>query len=68
MVWTWERIVELNKLICDVSGQPHAVREAVHSSIPEKDLPAWIANNHPFVEGNKRTGACIAICLALKDV
>ena len=75
--WTWERIVELNKLICEASGQPHAIRYAetaqyISTYSKRKNDPQicfdWVAKNHPFVEGNKRTAVCLAACLTLEDV
>ena len=78
--WTWERIVTLNKLICDASDQPHAIREepsffnVLRGVDPLVNLdgfcgfPDMIAKEHWFVEGNKRTASCIAVCLALEGV
>ena len=63
--WTWNRIVGLNKLVCEASGQPHGVRQSI---CDELITPNRIAEEHPFIEGNKRTAACLAICLTLERV
>jgi len=76
MNWTWEKIVELNKVICEASGQPHAVRYKCFAIDDKQELDRdhalsfsyRIAEQHPFIEGNKRTAACLAICLALEGV
>jgi hypothetical protein len=72
MNWTWKRIVELNKIICEASNQPHAIRTIPiwleKEPIDIIDLPKDIAENHYFIEGNKRTATCLAVCLALEGV
>lgn len=82
VMWTKERIIALNKLICEVSGQPHAIRDEAtldyildEAGIKRFDgipvnytLSREIAELHPFVDGNKRTAACIAICETLKNI
>jgi prophage maintenance system killer protein len=75
MSWTWKQLVELNKLICEASNQPHAIR---HEPILNKDgtidlkrngnydsLAECISAEHLFFEANKRTACTIAICSAL---
>ena len=68
MAWTWGQVVALNAIICAASGQPGGVRCPInyHSSVI--DWPEKIAQEHPFIEGNQRTAACLAICLTLEKV
>lgn len=80
MAWTKERIIALNKLICEASGQPHAIRDEGTIDLACKHFKKLtrqrieiigcniISENHPFVEGNKRTAACIAVCMTLEGV
>jgi len=77
-MWTKERIIALNKLICEASNQPRALRDEVClddlvnpyelSLVSANYLYKGIAERHPFVEGNKRTAVCIAICETLKNI
>lgn len=70
MTWNWNKVVMLNKLICEASNQPHAIRtEPIWKDNPLYSAsPDEIANEHYFIEGNKRTATCIAVCNALKGV
>lgn len=80
-MWSKERVVALNKLICEAMGKPHAIRsysplEAIDSIIKNMTMPEFsqvefskiVAEQHPFVDGNKSTACCIAICETLKNI
>lgn len=92
-MWSKERIVALNKLICEASDQPHALRDEgalifclkaaeVKSTMAfafeaagldctyqeTRILSKYICERHPFVDGNKRTATCVAICETLKNI
>lgn len=76
MVWTWNKIVELNRIIYSASEQPHAVRNVpITNENGEivlmkkyRTVAEQIASEHYFVESNKRAACCLAICQILQHL
>ena len=71
----WDKIVQLNKAVCEVVGQHGVVRNAPlvdeNGCVACKDveqLAQHCAREHYFVDGNKRTAMALIISVTFKDL
>ena len=56
---TLESIIEVNQLVCSEGGNPHQCLNT--GKIESAISSAFYPGSYPFLDGNKRTGALVAI-------